>query len=309
MDGPESDARGRGAARTRDVDPAKNAEELRRQEALVGALWGDAAAAGSLSRRVVADARVPAARGLQAYRANAGAAAERTLAAAFPVVRALVGAETFAGLSRAYWHDEPPHRGDLATLVEGLPGYIACDARLADVPYLADIARVEAALARAESAADARGSAAEQQASLRLLADRDPSQLVLDLAPGAGVVRSAWPVAAIWQAHAPDRDALAVEAARTAIAGHRAETVFVWRSGWKARIEVVDAASACFLEALVESTPLDEAHARAVDLDEGWRFEAWLGQALASGWLAGARQVPDAGRGAGMAPVSPGDAR
>jgi len=280
--------------------------ELARQQALLEALFAgggqvfrpdpafelstgrDALEYGVRSEDLTPKAR----RGLQAYRANAGAAAERALASAFPVVQALVGAESFASLARAFWQAQPPARGDLAWLGAGLAGFLERDPQLADVPYLADVARLEWLLARAEIAPDAPGSASERLASLQVLADFAPRELFISLAPGAAVLRSAWPIASVWQAHRPGAPAAAFDDARARVAGRSGETVFVWRPEWVGRVEVVDEASACFLEALLEGSDLARAMADATRVSADWSFEAWLARAIGVGWLAWARHGP-----------------
>ncbi|MBC7956320.1 MAG: putative DNA-binding domain-containing protein, partial [Cytophagales bacterium] len=136
-------------------------------------------------------------RGLQAYQANAGASAERSLAASFPTVQALVGEASFADLARAFWHTCPPERGDLACFGETLPAFIADSEQLADVPYLPDAARLDWLLAAAERAADDEADTS----TLGLLAEVDPSQLRIELMPGTAVLSSAFPVVSLWQAH------------------------------------------------------------------------------------------------------------
>jgi hypothetical protein len=271
--------------------------ELERQQALVAALWRDDAAVVAAWSGLVADGgRVPALRGLQAYRTNAGAVAERALASWFPAVRASIGADSFAGLARAFWQAEPPRRGDLGTLVAGLPRFIEGDARRAQAPYLADVARLEAALVTAEAAADAPGSATARLQSLGLLAEHEPRALFIDLAPGAAVIRSAWPIATIWRArHAQGQEAGGPELAREAITGQRGETVFVWRPEWAARLDVVDEATAAFIQALLDGRCVGDAHAAALERDPAWAFENWLAQAIEARWHAGARVAPAPG--------------
>jgi hypothetical protein len=124
-----------------DDDPALQREQ-RRQQALLQALWQPQQQHGSLTDWLRAPGTALTQRGLQAYAANAGASAERALAASFPTVQALVGDEAFAGLARACWRALPPERGDLACFGAALPGFIEADTLLADVPYLADCARL-----------------------------------------------------------------------------------------------------------------------------------------------------------------------
>jgi hypothetical protein len=268
--------------------------ELERQRALLAALWRGGPEPETALPAGLRARHVTAARGLQAYRANAGAAAERALASAYPVLRALVGEASFAGLARAYWRARPPMRGDLAWLGAGLPGFVADDPQLADVPWLADVARLEWLLARAEGAADAPGSAAGRLASLQVLSEHDPRELHVALAPGAAVMRSAWPVASVWRAHRPDAAPGAFDEARALVAARTGEIAFVCRPEWAARVDVVDEASARFLQSLVDGHSLAAALARATEADAAWAFDAWLARATGAGWLAGARLGPAA---------------
>ena len=274
-----------------DAEDAGRAHEAHRQALLLRALWRrapDAALAGWLR-----DPPQRLARGLSAYRSNAAAMATRALAAAFPTVAQLVGPESFEALAAAFWHAAPPARGDLAELGCGLPDFIAADAQLADVPWLADSARLDWAVHRAEASADG----AEPAAGLEHLACHDPDALHLLLQPGTALVESRWPVATLWQAHrstADDRFA----AAREALADGRAEAALVWRAGWRAQVTALSPPDAAFTAALVAGHSLAQALAAA---GADFLFEPWLLDALRHGRLAA---VTTAG-----ADALPGDAR
>ena len=92
-------------------------KEALRQRMLLRVLWHDARP-GVLAGWTRDGERFG--RGLQAYRANAGALAERALAAAFPTLQQLLGDESFAALARHFWLASPPAHGDIATWGEGL---------------------------------------------------------------------------------------------------------------------------------------------------------------------------------------------
>ena len=241
-------------------------QEALRQQQLVAALWrrGDAGAVALCGTT----ARIE--RGLRAYRGNAGAAAERSLAGVYPTLRALLGEPSFAALARAHWNAEPPARGDLAWFGAALPASIEGDAQRADVAYLADVARLEWALHVAESAADV----AFDGGSLTLLADADPAALTIRLAPGSAVIASRWPIVALWQAHRPGGKAAL---AREALAAGAAETALVWRDGWRADCRAVDPPTAAFVIALCTGRDL----AAALDVaGAGFDFAGWLAEAL-----------------------------
>jgi hypothetical protein len=218
-------------------------------------------------------------RGLQAYQANAGASAERALATAFPTVQALVGEASFAALARAFWHAAPPGRGDLAHFGGGLPTFIAASEQLADVPYLADVARLDWQLAEAERALDAQ----VDTQTLQLLTEIDPAQLRLVLTPGLSVVCSDYPIVSLWKAHQPVDDAAEHRTlVRQKLDERRGEHALVWRSGWRGCADTIDAATARWMQSLLDGDALAAALARA---GEGFVFEAWLVQALQQAWL------------------------
>ena len=248
------------------IDSPGHRREALRQRLLLRALQRDAAAAavegwlrGTPARRR---------RGLQAYRANAAALAGRALAAAYPTVAELVGAETFALMARRHWQRQPPADGDIALWGAALPDAIAADPQLAAEAYLADVARLDWALHRAASAADDDAP----PAGLLLLGRRPPSTLGLRLRAGWSVCWSAHPLHAIWAAHqhhGDDRFA----AVREAFAEGRAEAVRVRRHGLRARAERIEPAVARFEQALLDRQDLAAALAAAAP---GFDFEAWL---------------------------------
>jgi hypothetical protein len=225
-----------------------------------------------------------ASRGLQAYRANADASAERALAAAFPTVQMLVGDDDFRALSREFWRGLPPERGDLGEWGDALPDWLATHAQLAAWPYLADAARLDRALHRCERAADAK----PDHASLARLGDTDPAELFVEFMPGVALVESGWPVGLIHRAHHED-DRL-FDDLREAIQARRGESVVVSRRGWKAVHTLVDAATAAWTRGLLAGQDLGTALA---DADPGFDFAAWLATALQAGWLKGIRRRGD----------------
>jgi hypothetical protein len=255
------------------TDAALHREALR-QQLLLGALRADARPGGLDGWLREAPPR--AARGLQAYRANAGAQAERALAAAFPTVAQLVGEDSFASLARALWHAQPPQRGDLGGWGEALPAFVAAAPQLAGEPYLADVARLDWALHLADRAADP-GTVS----GLEHLAGHDPAALWLRLTEGLMLLNSAYPVASLWQAHRSDA-ADRFAPVREALAAGRGEHALVWRHGFRASVLALPEADASFVRALLDGRSL----AAALDAaGAGFDFARWLAQALQHGWL------------------------
>jgi hypothetical protein len=262
--------------------------EARRQRALLDALAAGTmeAALSKAAAAAVAERGARLVGGLQAYRANADALAERALAAAFPTLQALVGAADFARLAREHWRREPPERGDLGAWGERFPAVLERHPAFAAYPYLADCARLDWAAHVCERAADGVLDAG----SLALLQSGDPARLRLLPMPGTAVLRSRWPIVTIRAAHAAAEPDL--EEARISIAQRRGESAMVVRAGWRAAVHPLDEASAAWMEQLLAGCTLAGALDQAGD---GFDFAAWLARALAGGWLLGASEAPAEG--------------
>ena len=162
-------------------------------------------------------------RGLQAYQSHGLALAERALSAAYPVIQQLIGADNFGPLARYFWRQQPPDAGDMARWGYGLADFLQTAASLADEPFLCDVARVEWALHRAASAADAQLDAP----SFALLAAEPPAAPTLSLSPGVWLLVSAYPVVSLIEAHK-------LPHATGAGAGACGRTIATWN--WRASI-------------------------------------------------------------------------
>ncbi len=254
-------------------NPGPLAREAQRQRLLLQTLWQQAPDVG-LTGWLCQDRRAAAA-GIAAYRTNGQALAERALAAAYPTLAELVGAECFAALARDCWRQHPPVDGDMACYGDELIDLVAADTTLADEPYLADVARLDAMVQRCERAADAAGGAAGTQ-GLDLLADGRAPELHLVLRPGTQVLASRWPVVAVWQAHRR-HDGDRFTEARQAFAEHTAQCALVGRDGWRAVVAAIHPAEAQFTLALLQGLSLGDALAAAGD---EFSFEHWLPTAV-----------------------------
>ncbi len=252
-------------------------DEAQRQRELLAAV-----ASGGVGTLVLRESGARAARGLEAYRANAESIAERALAAAFATVQAMLGAEDFARLAREFWHARPPEHGDLGEWGEALPQWIEAHIGLANWPWLADTARLDFALHRNERAADA----VADLASLNRLESTDPAELRIVLMPGTELIESRWPLVRIHRAHQLEGDAATAAFAevREAIADLRGEAAFVVRQGWRGVVHSLDAPTARWTGELLAGADLSSALQRA---GEAFDFTTWLGRAVGEGWLKG----------------------
>lgn len=267
-----------------------DAELEKRQQGLLGALFaqpgdGTTAAMHAAITAVLDTASLQASRGWMAYRANGHAMAERTLSAAYPVVAALVGAESFAMLARDLWHRHPPTQGDLARWGSDLPAWLAHCESLADVPYLADVAHVEWALHRASTCTDTHVNTA----SFALLTSEDPASLSLVLAPGTVLIDSDFPVVALITAHLSGEPGLA-EVGAMLRKGVR-QTARVWRQGLRPRLAPSPCVEQVLLRALGQGMDLVSALELACSAEAAMDFDfsRWLTGAVTDGLVVGVR--------------------
>ncbi len=224
-------------------------------------------------------------RGLNCYQSNAHAVAERALSAAYPVVTAILSTESMAQLARALWHTHPPQRGDLAQWGDMLASFMAGSPQLADLPWLADVARVEWAMHQADGAPDAEPNLS----SLTLLAEQDPDHLTLLLAPGLKILHNTFAVVPVLLAHRlpADRERereQAIEQLGDVWCPQQTEHALVWRVGHQPpKARAANQAEVSFLAALLDGQALLPA-LELCDLD----FSAWLPDALQQGLVLGA---------------------
>ena len=265
---------------------------MAQQAALLNALMAPhgqmASAMADLQARLNAgDPLAP--RGLQAYRANGHALAERCLRAAYPVINMMLGSNSFNALAHDLWHHQPPTQGDLSRWGDGLPAFLASKPALAEVPYLPDVARAEWAYHAVAGMSDA----SPDPASFARLGGEEPSGLTLTLAPGTTLISSAFPVATLVLAHRFQEPSLA-EAAQK-LRAHTAETALVWRNGLRPCLSLISPVEAAlihsFLLGLNVSAACDTALAVELNDAETFDFSQWLTQAVGRGLVTGVHDV------------------
>jgi hypothetical protein len=137
------------------------------------------------------------------YRRAVHANWQGALAAAYPVVKRLVGGECFAGLAARYSPAHPSAHGDLNRYGAAFATFLQGPAALQGLDYLPDVARLEWALHESHYAANAPGFPFEALASV---AEESQPRLRMRLAPSVRLLRSNHPLIDIWQANQPARD-------------------------------------------------------------------------------------------------------
>ncbi len=204
------------------------------------------------------------------YRNNVIVALIDALADTFPAVQARVGESNFRALARASLQQDLPDSPVLAEFGKRFPEFIAGFAPAAQIPELADLARLEFARVEAFHAADAEPLGLSELAPLLAQASRLP-RLRLGLHPSVRLIPSAHAIVDLWAAHA--------SAGQLPRPAHgQAQTALVLRHGLEVEVYALAAADAAFVAALLAAAPLGEAVGQAGG--EGFDFAPILGLLL-----------------------------
>lgn len=183
------------------------------------------------------------------------------LSEAFPVARALVGDDFFRAMAREYVHAQPPRSPVLAAYGDGFGDFIEGFGPAQVVPYLADVARLEALRTQAYHAADAEAVGADAFQALAAAPERLAAAR-LRLHPAARWLRSHHATGSLWDAHQYDGEAR--DAALAAIDPSAAEHVLVMRPQWDVVVSLLPPGGADWLDALHDGAALGEAMSRAL---------------------------------------------
>ena len=220
---------------------------------------------------VVGDS-IPAAARLSVYRHHVFHSLAGALAATFPPVQALVGEEFFRGLARGFVVGALPSQPVLAEYGATFPAFIESHSAAADLPYLADVARLDWALNVAFHSPVERRLEAADLATIP--AEQLPSKTIA-LAAGTGLIRSAYPIDRIWTVSQPDAPAETVDLS----AG--ATRLLVLRGPDDAGFIALSEGEAAFMAALGAGRSLERAAEAGFAVDAGFDLSTVFARLLA----------------------------
>lgn len=252
------------------------------QEAFAQALLGqDPGPVGALVEPGGDEAR----RRVDIYRRAVTANLVGALRGAHPVVVRLVGDGFFHEAAIRFARASPPRSGDLNRFGDGFGAFLVGYEPAAPLPWLADVARLDWACHESSMAGDGEPLDFEALAQVPPEAQGD---LRFSLHPSVRVVKSCWPILAIWEANQPDRDG-------TPDREEGEDTVLVWRESGRVRAVALGPREAAFVEALAAGRGLDDAAG-----EPDWDLPRFLEQ-LASHGVLGAFRMEIPG---GPSPIS-----
>ncbi|KMN76715.1 hypothetical protein VK98_20060 [Chromobacterium sp. LK11] len=205
--------------------------------------------------------------GLAVYRNNYRVGLIDTLAFIYPVCRQLVGEDFFTGLARVFIGGHPSQSGNLHLYGAGFGDFVAGFEHARELPYLADVVRLEWRVHRAYYAADA---APADSAALAAFPQARWGELRLRPLPDVAALLSPWPAASIWLAHQRQPVELNVDLHR------QPEAMLVRRLQGRVEVDIVGAGLAALLRAFGDGATLEAAVEQALAAEAGFDLQAGL---------------------------------
>ena len=225
---------------------------------------------------------------LRAYTGGYPARIGESLAESHPALKHVVGASAFQELVGRYLGSVPLGIRNLNEVGRGLAAILATDRLAEELPFIVDLARLEAAV---HAAFHAREKPALDPATVAGWTLEDWNCAVLEFQPAVAVVRSDWPIREIWAARNTP-----VEDIDIALEGRR-NRVLVHRAGFDVACETIDDDEAFMLDTLRAGVTLgDAAEALAERGGDAEAVARWLRHWSASGLVAGCSRAGDEAR-------------
>ena len=210
------------------------------------------------------------------YRNNVVVSLVDALAARFPVVLALVGEDFFRAMARVFVGQHLPRSPLMAEYGEEFPAFIAGFAPAAGLPYLTDVAALEAARTRAYHAADA---VALGPADFAGIAQEALPDLVVESHPSVQIIVSRFAIVSLWAAHQGTLDIGEVDPLTP-------EDALVVRPRLDVEVSRLMPGAAGFLQHLASGKRLGEAAAEAVGAHPAFDVAGAFQLLLATGFAA-----------------------
>jgi hypothetical protein len=154
-----------------------------------------------LLQQIMADHRLSASQRLDIYRHSRQAVLTNALTHAYPVCLTLVGENCFKGLAARYVIQQSESPVSIQAYGAGFADFIDHFSSADSVPYLADVARLEWAMSRASTEADA---PVMDFIELAQVGQAQQKNLCFQLPGNATLLASDYPVDYIWELHQTD---------------------------------------------------------------------------------------------------------
>lgn len=212
---------------------------------------------------------------LAIYRHNVLSNLRGALQDIYPVVRRIVGDAFFVHAADQFIACTPSRSGDLNRFGAEWPLFIAQYPHAGELPYLADVARLEWFWHECFHAADAAGLDLNR---LAVVPAESHARLRFRLQPAARLVASPFPILQIWQVNQPEyAGPLEVDWARPG------DSLLLYRQGTDVVMQSLPAAAFRFLSALSCGAPFEPAANAGLGEDPQFDLQGFLIESVQSG--------------------------
>ena len=203
------------------------------------------------------------------YRNNVHSSLINALADSYPVTQQLVGEHFFRAMAGLYIQAYPPISPLLHDYGSDLADFIKGFAPAADVPYVADVARLERLRISAYHAIDT--PVANPHAVVNQLQQLSSlGNVRLQLHPCVATLRSDYAVVALWAAHQTTDPVARLDP-------WHGQSAMVLRNGLEVEVFCIDSGCVTFINSLNNDWPLEMAMAYALDAASEFDLHQCLG--------------------------------
>ena len=214
-------------------------------------------------------------KGINVYRRNLLANAQRALSISFPTVFKLLDSDISERLVYQFLRRFPPEQGDWAQWGSSFSDFLASTEVGQNYPYLADCASVDWHVHNALNGCDQ----TLVKTSLQVLSDSEPLHIYIEFNQNVKLFHTVYPVADIFQAHnheeVSQREASMVKAKKALASDLKEQVVMIYRPDFQPKVTTLTAGEGLFMTCLFSGQSLEQS-LDAVKNDNDFSFEQWL---------------------------------
>jgi hypothetical protein len=228
--------------------------------------------------RALVDPEAPPPMGLPArrfavYRNNLVVGLVDALAERFPVCQRVVGEDFFRAMAGVHARRAPPRSPILAEYGDDFPDFIAGFPPARELPYLADVARLEYAVGLAYHAADATPLPVD---AIKAVSPETIGRSTLALHPSLRLVSSPYPIVSIWRTNSPGAEPRALDLGEP-------QDALIVRAALNVEVNVLPQGGRAFICALCAGSRVADAISRGVSAASHFDLTTCLRLLLSSG--------------------------
>lgn len=235
----------------------------------------DSGADATMVNATIRGGALPAARRLEIYRHNVLSNLRGALADIYPVVQGIVGEAFFRHAADQFIRANPSRSGDLNQFGQAWAEFLVTYSHAQELPYLADVARLEWAWHESFHAAE---HPAFDLARLAAVPAERHGQLRLHLHSSVRLISSAFPLYRIWEVNQPEYEGM--PEVDWSCGG---DYLLIQRLGVDVMIQQLEEARHQFLAALTVGADLERAAEQALDANSSFDLQGFLLESVQSG--------------------------